>query len=129
MPRFAGRDATEKREWVLHCPGTFAFARDNDDNTATTEFYIVIGLAFLVAMELAVSAVDPVKALFYSQVLNGLIAPVIIVLVLLLTSSRKIMGDFANGAFSNVLGVATAVVMTLADIALVYQVAMKGLPS
>jgi peptidylprolyl isomerase len=41
----AGRDMTDKREWVLHCPGTFAFARDNDDNTATTEFYIVIGEA------------------------------------------------------------------------------------
>jgi peptidylprolyl isomerase len=41
----AGRDAGDKREWVLHCPGTFAFARDNDDDTATTEFYIVIGQA------------------------------------------------------------------------------------
>jgi Mn2+/Fe2+ NRAMP family transporter len=93
------------------------------------QFYVVIGLAFLVAMELAVSAVDPVKALFYSQVLNGLIAPVIIVLLVLVTSSRKVMGDFANGVLSNVFGVATAVVMTLADLALVYQVATKGLPS
>jgi peptidylprolyl isomerase len=41
----AGRDMNDKREWVLHCPGTFAFARDNDDDTATTEFYIVIGEA------------------------------------------------------------------------------------
>ena len=29
----------------IHCPGTFAFARDNDPDTATTEFYIVIGEA------------------------------------------------------------------------------------
>src|SRR5205823_6154642 len=41
------------------------------------QFYIAIGVAFLVAMELAVSAIDPVKALFYSQVLNGLIASVV----------------------------------------------------
>ena len=41
----AGRDMTDKKEWVLHCPGTFAFARDNEDDTATTEFYIVIGQA------------------------------------------------------------------------------------
>ncbi|HEY5336724.1 MAG TPA: peptidylprolyl isomerase, partial [Rhizomicrobium sp.] len=40
-----GRDMANKREWILHCPGTFAFARDNADNTATTEFYIVIGEA------------------------------------------------------------------------------------
>jgi peptidylprolyl isomerase len=33
------------RQWPIHCPGTFAFARDNSANTATTEFYIVIGEA------------------------------------------------------------------------------------
>jgi peptidylprolyl isomerase len=40
-----GRDPKTNTMWVLHCPGTFAFARDNDDDTATTEFYIVIGQA------------------------------------------------------------------------------------
>jgi peptidylprolyl isomerase len=39
------RDPKDKREWLIHCPGTFAFARDNDPDTATTEFYIVIGQA------------------------------------------------------------------------------------
>ncbi|MGQ0742389.1 MAG: peptidylprolyl isomerase [Alphaproteobacteria bacterium] len=39
----AGRDASEDRIWPLHCPGTFAFARDVEPDTATTEFYIVIG--------------------------------------------------------------------------------------
>ena len=93
------------------------------------QFYIVIGLSFLVAMELAVSSIDPVKALFYSQVLNGLAAPVIIVLMLLLTSSRKLMGDFVNSTLTNVIGWAAAVVMVLADLALVFQVAAKGLPA
>ncbi len=40
-----GRDPKQKREWIIHCPGTFAFARDNAPDTATTEFYIVIGEA------------------------------------------------------------------------------------
>jgi peptidylprolyl isomerase len=40
-----GRDAKEKKLWIIHCPGTFAFARDNKADTATTEFYIVIGEA------------------------------------------------------------------------------------
>jgi peptidylprolyl isomerase len=38
-----GHDVKEGRMWPIHCPGTFAFARDNDPDTATTEFYIVIG--------------------------------------------------------------------------------------
>jgi Mn2+/Fe2+ NRAMP family transporter len=93
------------------------------------EFYIVVGVAFLVAMELAISAVDPIKALFYSQVLDGLIAPVLIVLMLLVTSSRKLMGDFANGILTKVFGWSAVAVMVLADLAMVYQVATKGLPS
>lgn len=93
------------------------------------EFYIVIGLAFLVAMELAISSIDPIKALFYSQVLDGLIAPVLIVLMLLITSNRSVMGDFANGVVTNVVGWAAATVMLCADAALVYQVATNGLPS
>ena len=93
------------------------------------QFYIVIGLTFLVAMELAVSAIDPIKALFYSQVLDGMIAPPLIVLMLLITSNRKVMGDFANGAVTNVIGWAAAAVMLGADVALVYQLATKGLPS
>jgi peptidylprolyl isomerase len=40
-----GRDPKDSKSWVIQCPGVFAFARDNDENTATTEFYIVIGQA------------------------------------------------------------------------------------
>ncbi|MGH7764997.1 MAG: NRAMP family divalent metal transporter, partial [Candidatus Dormibacteraceae bacterium] len=93
------------------------------------QFYVVIGVAFLIAMELAISSIDPIKALFYSQVLDGLIAPVLIVLMLLVTSSRKLMGDFVNGIWTNVIGWVAAATMILADVALVYEVATKGLPS
>jgi Mn2+/Fe2+ NRAMP family transporter len=91
------------------------------------QFYVVIGLAFLVAMELAISSIDPIKALFYSQVLDGLIAPILIVLMLLLTSSRKVMGDFVNGRGTSVVGWGAAALMAAADIALANQVATNGL--
>ena len=93
------------------------------------QFYVVIGVAFLIAMELAISAVNPIKALFYSQVLDGIIAPVLVILMLLLTSNRKLMGDFVNGLPTKLIGWTAAAVMILADVALVYQVATKGLPS
>ena len=93
------------------------------------QFYVVIGVAFLVAMEMAISSVNPIKALFYSQVLDGVIAPVLIVLMLILTSSPKLMGDFVNGLPTKVIGWAGAGLMVLADVAVVYQVATKGLPN
>lgn len=40
-----GENPKTGRMWITHCPGTFAFARDNKDDTASTEFYIVIGEA------------------------------------------------------------------------------------
>jgi len=40
-----GRDPKDGRSWIIQCPGVFAFARDNAEDTATTEFYIVIGQA------------------------------------------------------------------------------------
>jgi peptidylprolyl isomerase len=40
-----GHDPQDGRYWQIHCPGTFAFARDSKPDTATTEFYIVIGQA------------------------------------------------------------------------------------
>jgi peptidylprolyl isomerase len=41
----AGRDPKTGKTWIVQCPGVFAFARDNAEDTATTEFYIVIGEA------------------------------------------------------------------------------------
>ena len=41
----AGRDPKTNEEWLLHCPGALAMARDNAPDTATTEFYAVIGHA------------------------------------------------------------------------------------
>lgn len=40
-----GIDKARKEMWALHCPGTVAFARDNEKDTGSTEFYIVIGQA------------------------------------------------------------------------------------
>ena len=64
-----------------------------------------------------------------ATMLDGLIAPVLIVLLLLLTSNRKVMGDFVNGLPTKVLGWSAAAAMLLADGALIYQVATKGLPA
>lgn len=41
----AGADAKANQQWLLHCPGALAFARNSEKDTATTEFYIVIGQA------------------------------------------------------------------------------------
>lgn len=41
----AGRSLEDKQEWLIHCPGALAMARDNGADTGSTDFYIVIGQA------------------------------------------------------------------------------------
>jgi len=67
-------------------------------------FYAIIILAVFVGLVLNFVGLDPIKALIYSAVLNGLVAPVILFLVVSMSSNKKIMGKNANGPVLAVLG-------------------------
>lgn len=95
---------------------------------AAPAFYLVLGLALLVGVQLAIAGVDPIKALFYSQVLDGLIAAPLVLLLLLLTTNRAIMGDFVIGRVARVIGWVAVGVLATSALALVYSVATQGLP-
>jgi Mn2+/Fe2+ NRAMP family transporter len=56
--------------------------------------------------------------LFWSAVLNGVLAPPLIVLVVLLTSNKKVMGKRINPPLLKWLGWATAVIMAVAALAM-----------
>jgi Mn2+/Fe2+ NRAMP family transporter len=57
-------------------------------------FYGVIAVSVAAALLIQYSPVSPMRALFWSAVLNGIVAAPLIVVVILLASSRKVMGDF-----------------------------------
>ena len=82
------------------------------------KFYAVVAAAMLLGIGLDYFGMDAVKMLFWSAVLNGVLAPPLIILVVLLTSSTKVMGDRANPARLKWLGWATAAVMSAAAVAM-----------
>jgi NRAMP (natural resistance-associated macrophage protein)-like metal ion transporter len=82
------------------------------------KFYAIVATAMILGLVLNYAGIAAVKMLFWSAVLNGLLAPPLIVLVVLLTSSKKIMGDCANSPLLKWLGWATAVIMAVAAVAL-----------
>ena len=59
---------------------------------------------------------DAVAMLFWSAVVNGVLAPPLIVLVVLLTSDPKVMGTRVNGPSLRILGWTTAIVMAVAAV-------------
>jgi Mn2+/Fe2+ NRAMP family transporter len=82
------------------------------------KFYAIVAASMILGLALDYAGFDAVKMLFWSAVLNGVLAPPLIVLVVLLTGSRSVMGDRVNPPLLKWLGWTTAAVMTIAAVAL-----------
>ena len=82
------------------------------------KFYGVVGSAMIIGLILNYAGFNAVKMLFWAAVLNGVLAPPLIVLVVLLTCNKKIMGNRTNPPVLKWLGWATAVIMAVAAIAM-----------
>ncbi|WP_395685083.1 NRAMP family divalent metal transporter [Caenimonas koreensis] len=81
-------------------------------------FYSVIAVATLLGVAIGFLPVDPIKALFWSAVINGVISVPIMVVMLLMAADSKVMGSFVISARLRRAGWATAVVMAIAVVAM-----------
>jgi NRAMP (natural resistance-associated macrophage protein)-like metal ion transporter len=79
-------------------------------------FYAVLAASMGVGVLVNFLGINPMDALFWTAVINGFLAPPLLVLIMLLANDRKVMGRRTNGPFTNVVGWLTAGVMTLAAI-------------
>jgi NRAMP (natural resistance-associated macrophage protein)-like metal ion transporter len=82
-------------------------------------FYGVIAASTLVGMLISWLGIDPIKALYYAAALNGLAAPPLMALVILIANNKKIMGKFVNKRISNIVGWTIVLVMAIAGILLI----------
>ena len=81
-------------------------------------FYLVIAVAMVIGLALDFAGLNAVKMLFWSAVLNGVLAPPLVVLVVMLTSDKQVMGKRVNSLTLRVLGWACAVAMGVAAVAM-----------
>ena len=81
-------------------------------------FYAVIAGSLIVGLCLDYAGLNAVKMLFWSAVVNGLLAPPLVILVVMLTSDPKVMGEHVNPPVLKFFGIVCAVVMSAAAIAL-----------
>jgi NRAMP (natural resistance-associated macrophage protein)-like metal ion transporter len=81
-------------------------------------FYGILGFAMLLGLLMNYLHFQAVAMLFWSAVVNGVLAPPLIVLVVLASSDRKVMGNRVSSRLLRTLGWATAGVMTLAAVAM-----------
>jgi len=79
-------------------------------------FYLVFAGAVVAGMALNLVGTNPIRMLFLSAVVNGLLAPPLLVLVMLVGNNRAIMGTHANGPWLNALGWLATTIMFVAAI-------------
>jgi NRAMP (natural resistance-associated macrophage protein)-like metal ion transporter len=67
-------------------------------------FYAVITVSILVGIAINFIGIDPIKALIYSAIANGIVAPVVLVFIVHISGSKKIMGRYRNSTFISTVG-------------------------
>ncbi|HSH17762.1 MAG TPA: Nramp family divalent metal transporter [Candidatus Saccharimonadales bacterium] len=83
-------------------------------------FYGVIIISMMVGLSINFMGIDPINALIYSAVANGLVAPLILLLIVLISSNRRVMGRWTNKRSTTVIGWFVVTVMTVAGAAAIW---------
>lgn len=84
-------------------------------------FYAVIIVATLTGLAINLLGIDPIKALVYTAVFNGIAAVPLLFMIAKIGNNKDIMGDYKNGILSNTFVRLTFVVMLVAVLILFYS--------
>lgn len=86
----------------------------NEKLRTAPRFYAVIIVSTFVGMLINYLNVAPVTALFWTAVINGVLAPPLLVMIMLVSNNQKVMGKRVNGRLTNFIGWSTAALMSAA---------------
>jgi len=81
-------------------------------------FYGVLTAATLIGLSLNLVKIDPIRALFWSAIINGVVAVPVMVVVMLLSANRKVMGEFVIPILLKIFGWTATAAMFLAAVAM-----------
>ncbi len=112
IPAFTGSSA-----YILS--DAFGFREGlNEKPSRAPQFYAILILGMLAAMAMGFLRIDPIPALFWSAVINGVVAVPLLAAIVVLTSNRKVMGRWVSSALARAWGWGTVIAMGLAALAM-----------
>jgi Mn2+/Fe2+ NRAMP family transporter len=82
-------------------------------------FYSTLALSMLIGIGLNFTPINPISALYWSAVVNGVAAVPIMVLLMIMTARRRVMGEFTIGHGLKILGWAATVAMVACVVGMV----------
>lgn len=83
-------------------------------------FYLIISAALVISLILALLRLDPIQLMFWANVLNGVLAPVLVLYLLILGNNRRIMRGQSLGFLTNLGLVVTVLIMVAATVLFFY---------
>jgi NRAMP (natural resistance-associated macrophage protein)-like metal ion transporter len=83
-------------------------------------FYAVLAAATLIGLLLNFTKINPIRALVWSAIINGVTAAPVMCFMMLMASNRKVMGKFALPLYLKVFGWAATVIMALAALGMLW---------
>lgn len=90
----------------------------NEKPKRAKKFYAVIAASTVVGVLIDFVGINPISALFWTAVINGVTAPPLLVVVMLVSNDKRVMGKRTNGPWTNIIGWLAAVTMFVAAIAM-----------
>lgn len=84
-------------------------------------FYGAIIVSMILGLAMNFIGLDPIRALIYSAVANGVVAPVVLALIVILSSNRKLMGEWTNARATTWLGWLVVGIMVISGVAALYS--------
>jgi Mn2+/Fe2+ NRAMP family transporter len=104
--------------------GTFGWRNSLEHKpTAARKFYSIIAVSTLAGVAINFMPIDPIKALFWSAVANGMISVPIMVVMIVLASRKDVMGELTPSLPLKVAAWLATAVMALAVCAMFYTLA------
>jgi NRAMP (natural resistance-associated macrophage protein)-like metal ion transporter len=79
-------------------------------------FYLVIAVSTIIGLWINFSNIDPIKALVYTAVINGVTAIPILFIIMKIANDKNILGKRVNGRVKNTIGWTTVVIMAVSVI-------------
>jgi NRAMP (natural resistance-associated macrophage protein)-like metal ion transporter len=83
-------------------------------------FYGTLIISVFLGLALNFIGLDPIKALIYSAVANGIVAPVVLATIVIISSNKRIMGQWVNHRSTAVVGWLVIAMMATAGLAAIY---------
>lgn len=86
-------------------------------------FYGTVAISLVLGLGIQVLEISPVKALLYTAIFYGMIAPILIGVILHICNNKEIMGAYTNKRMANVLGIIALLAMAASSLFLLYLAA------